>query len=831
MAERPNSESHPQIPDTLPVLVLRDTVVFPFMMVPLVLTQEADVRVADEVLAGHKMLALFVPRDPEVPPRSAAELHPVGTAGVIHRMLRFPDGSMRILLQGLARVRVREMRQTEPHLVADLEVIPEAEAHAEELEPVLRTVSDLFQRIVDASPTLPDELKALAGSISDPGRLADFIASNVSLELSVRLELLAMLDPGERLRRLAVVLARELELVELTQKIQNEVRGELDKGQREYFLRQQLKAIQKELGETDERSAGLAELAARVEAAGLPAEAREAVQRELERLRTMPQASAEYSVSRTYLDWMLSLPWNPPPPPAIDLAAAERILDEDHHDLDKVKARILEYLAVRKHNPDSKGPILCFVGPPGVGKTSVGSSIARALGRPFVRLSLGGMRDEAEIRGHRRTYVGALPGRIIQSLAKTKGANPLFMLDEVDKLGSDFRGDPASALLEVLDPAQNDTFTDLYLAVPFNLRGVFFICTANVLDTVPPPLLDRMEVLELPGYTNEEKLEIARRYLVPRQVRENGLPPERMRFTDPALRRIITDYTREAGVRNLEREVASICRKVAREVAGGADARATVGPEDLPRYLGAPRYFGEQAEERDLVGIATGLAWTPAGGEILLVEVTAMHGRGQLQITGQLGDVMRESAQASLSYVRSRAAELGVPAGWFDHHDLHLHVPAGAIPKDGPSAGVAMTTALASLASGRPVRHDLAMTGEITLRGRILPVGGLRQKIHAAHRAGIREVVLPAQNEKDLEELPAEIRDAVRFHLASTMDEALALTLVPRRGERRAGGPAAAAPAARSRPAARDAARPRPRAALEARTRVRGSRHGHRRRP
>ncbi|MBI5835817.1 MAG: endopeptidase La [Candidatus Eisenbacteria bacterium] len=751
------------------------------MMVPLVLTEAAQVRVVDDALAAQKMLALFAPMDARAGVRSAADVRPVGTAILVHRMLRFPDGSMRILVQGLSRVRVRELRAAANGLDADFDLIPEEDARPPELDAVLHTVGDLFARVVDAAPGLPEELKALAAGIPQPGRAADFIASNVGLSPDERLEILGTVPPLERLRRLAAILARELEMLELSRKIQSDVRGELDKGQREFFLRQQIKAIQRELGEGDERSAALDELAGRIEAAGMPAPAKEAALKELGRLRSMPQASAEYSVALTYLDWMLALPWSPPPPPGIDLAAAQRILDEDHHDLGKVKARILEYLAVRKLKPDSKGPILCFVGPPGVGKTSVGSSIARALGRPFVRLALGGVRDEAEIRGHRRTYVGALPGRILQGLAKTRGPLPLFMLDEVDKLGNDFRGDPASALLEVLDPAQNDTFTDLYLAVPFNLRGVFFICTANMLDTVPDPLLDRMEVIELPGYTNEEKLSIARRHLLPRQISENGLDEGRLRFTDDGLRRIISDYTREAGVRGLEREIASVCRKVARDLAAGSDPHVAVGPDEVPAYLGAPRYFGERAEVADQVGIATGLAWTPAGGEILVVEVTAMPGRGGLMITGQLGDVMRESAMASLSYVRSHAAALGIPDSFFATHELHLHVPSGAIPKDGPSAGVAMTTALASLASGRSARHEVAMTGEVTLRGRVLPVGGLRQKLHAAHRAGIAEVVLPAANVKDLDELPPELRSGMRFHPVSTLDAALALTLLPGR--------------------------------------------------
>jgi ATP-dependent Lon protease len=586
-----------------------------------------------------------------------------------------------------------------------------------------------------------------------------------------------MTDPVQRLKELVPLLSREIQVLELTQKIQEQARQELDKAQREFILRQQLREIQKELGETPE--AEIEELRQKIEEAGMPEEVKEVALRELDRLSKMHPAAAEYTVSRTYIDWLISLPWNKVTEDNLDIAHAKKVLDEDHYDLDDVKERLLEFLAVRKLKQDTKGPILCFVGPPGVGKTSLGQSIARALGRKFVRISLGGVRDEAEIRGHRRTYVGALPGRIIQGLRQAGTKNPVFMLDEVDKLGFDFRGDPAAALLEVLDPEQNHSFVDHYLDVPFDLSQVLFICTANITDTIPPALLDRMEVIRIPGYSHEEKLQIAKRYLVPRNLKEHGLTEDHVEFTDEALSVIIKQYTREAGVRNLSREIANICRKVARRVAEGNTEKVVVTPENVAEFLGPPKFLEEIAERKPQVGVATGLAWTPFGGSVLFVETTKMPGKGSLIITGHLGEIMKESAQAALSYVRSRSEQLGIPEDFFSKHDIHIHVPAGAIPKDGPSAGITMATALASLATNRPVRHDVAMTGEITLTGRILPVGGIKEKVLAAKEAGITEIILPAQNEKDLVEIPEHIRNALRFHFVENMDEVLELALLP----------------------------------------------------
>jgi ATP-dependent Lon protease len=633
--------------------------------------------------------------------------------------------------------------------------------------------------VIQLSPHLPvpDEAINLVASLTSPAQIADVVVTALNLTPQDRQRFLEMTDPIQRLRELVPLLSREIQVLELTQKIQEQARQELDKAQREFILRQQLREIQKELGETPE--AEIEELRQKIEEAGMPEEVKEVALRELDRLSKMHPAAAEYTVSRTYIDWLISLPWNKVTEDNLDIAHAKKVLDEDHYDLDDVKERLLEFLAVRKLKQDTKGPILCFVGPPGVGKTSLGQSIARALGRKFVRISLGGVRDEAEIRGHRRTYVGALPGRIIQGLRQAGTKNPVFMLDEVDKLGFDFRGDPAAALLEVLDPEQNHTFVDHYLDVPFDLSQVLFICTANITDTIPPALLDRMEVIRLPGYSHEEKLQIAKRYLVPRNLKEHGLTQDHIEFTDEALSVIIKQYTREAGVRNLSREIANICRKVARRVAEGNTEKVVVTPENVAEFLGPPKFLEEIAERKPQVGVATGLAWTPFGGSVLFVETTKMPGKGSLIITGHLGEIMKESAQAALSYVRSRSEQLGIPEDFFSKHDIHIHVPAGAIPKDGPSAGITMATALASLATGRPVRHNVAMTGEITLTGRVLPVGGIKEKVLAAKEAGITEIILPAQNEKDLVEIPEHIRNALRFHFVENMDEVLELALQP----------------------------------------------------
>jgi ATP-dependent Lon protease len=696
-------------------------------------------------------------------------------------MLRYPDRSVRILVQGLRRIETVEFVEHEPYLRARVRLLHDVAQASSELDALQAHMVSQFAKFVSMTPYLPDELQVVVMNIKDPGKVTDLIASNLNIAVEEKQELLSALEVRTRLERLSTILNREIELLELGHKIQSQVQSELNKNQKEFYLRQQLRAIQKELGEGDPRATELEELREKLDAAELPQAAREAADRELERLKVIPPESAEHSVVRTYLEWLASLPWSIGTTDNLDLTHARQVLDEDHFDLEKIKDRILEHLAVRRLKQDGKSPILCFVGPPGVGKTSLGRSIARAMGRKFVRLSLGGVRDEAEIRGHRRTYVGALPGRIVQNLRTAGANNPLFMLDEIDKLGMDFRGDPASALLEVLDPEQNATFQDHYLDVAFDLSRVMFVTTANVLDTIPPPLRDRMEVIELAGYTEEEKLEIAKRHVIPKQLREHGLGPEQLRFEDDAIVLIARAYTREAGLRNLEREIGRVCRKVARAVTEGRTEPVVCTPEKLHEYLGAERFFSEVAERTEEPGVAVGLAWTPAGGDILFVEATRMPGKKGLTLTGSLGDVMKESAQAALSYVRSRAERLGLAPDFFEASDLHVHVPSGAIPKDGPSAGVTLTTALASLLTGRPLRANLAMTGEVTLRGRVLPVGGIKEKVLAARRAGIDTVILPRRNEKDLEDVPESARAAMRFHFVDTMDEVLDLALTPGR--------------------------------------------------
>ncbi|MDI6808660.1 MAG: endopeptidase La [Candidatus Eisenbacteria bacterium] len=766
-----------EIPAELPALPVTDTVVFPYMMLPLVISDKKLVRMADESLATNKIIAIFARKYPEGEEPAAEDLYSVGTASTILKMLRFPDNSMRLLVQGIGRVKLESVVQTEPYLKVRLSAITEDNRKTEETSALMKNVTNLFQKLVESVSYLPEELKVLSMNIEEPGRLADIVASNLNVEVARKQEILETVDAKERLQKVAVILARELELLEIGQKIQSDVKTEMDRGQREYYLRQQLKAIQKELGEVDERTQEADELREKIKKAQMPHEAEEAALKEVERLSKMAVAAAEYTVSRTYLDWLVSLPWSVSSGEEINVGEAAKILEEDHHDLEKVKERILEYLAVRKLKKNPKGPILCLVGPPGVGKTSLGMSIARALGRKFVRMSLGGMRDEAEIRGHRRTYIGALPGRIIQGMRKAESNNPVFMLDEVDKIGADFRGDPAAALLEVLDPEQNFSFSDHYLSVAFDLSKVVFITTANLLDPIPTVLRDRMEVLELPGYTREEKLIIAKKYLVPRQYEENGISQESLVFKDDAVREIISNYTMEAGVRNLEREIATVCRKVARQIAEGKDTSVSLTAKNLSDFLGPEKFFSEIAQRNDEVGVATGLAWTAMGGEIMFVEAQKMKGGKSLSLTGNLGEVMKESAQAALSYVRSLSKELGVKENFFDATDIHIHVPAGSIPKDGPSAGVAMVTCLASLVTGIPVKHDVAMTGEITLRGRVLPIGGVRQKVLAAHRAGIKTVVLPRKNEKDLVEVPEEVRKEIKFVFVERIDEMLSATL------------------------------------------------------
>jgi ATP-dependent Lon protease len=766
------------LPPELPVVALREFVIFPSMFTPLDVGRPKSVRAVDAVAADLRMFLTVMQKDKDIQdPKPPDDLYTIGTLVAILRMKRASDGRIQLLLRGLARVRIDEWTQTDPYLKARYTIIDETTEMTVEVRALMGSVLQLFQQMVQLSPHLPDEASAIAAAAETPAQLADIIVTALNLSAQERQRFLETLDPVQRLRDLLPLLSREVQVLELTQKIQEQARQELDKAQREFILRQQLREIQKELGETPE--AEVEELRQKIEEAGMPDEVKEVALRELDRLSKMHPAAAEYTVSRTYLDWLISLPWSKVTEDNLDIANAKRVLDEDHYDLDDVKERLLEFLAVRKLKQDTKGPILCFVGPPGVGKTSLGQSIAKALGRKFVRISLGGVRDEAEIRGHRRTYVGALPGRIIQGIRQAGTKNPVFMLDEVDKLGFDFRGDPAAALLEVLDPEQNHSFVDHYLDVPFDLSQVLFICTANITDTIPPALLDRMEVIRLPGYSHEEKLQIARRYLIPRNLNEHGLTDEHLEITDDALSLIVRQYTREAGVRNLNREIANICRKVARRLAEGVSEKVVVTPENLAEFLGPPKFVEDFAERQPRVGVANGLAWTPFGGSVLVVETTKMPGKGNLILTGHLGEIMKESAQAALSYVRSRSEQLGISEDFFAKHDIHIHVPAGAIPKDGPSAGITMATALASLATGRPVRPDLAMTGEITLTGRVLPVGGIKEKVLAAKEAGIHEIILPTQNRKDLTEIPEHIRNALTFHFVENMDEVLELALQP----------------------------------------------------
>src|SRR5216117_1703140 len=773
------------VPDILSILPLRNTVVFPRAVVPLGAGRASSLRLIEEALAGSRLVGAVLQRDAAVDAPGAAGLHPVGTVVVIHRAFKQPDGTLRLIVQGLERFRILEVVQDSPYLRARIEHSADAAEAAPtlEVEALARSVLGLFQKIVSLSPTLPDELSNVAAAAEGASALADLIAASLpSLPTPLKQELLETTAVKQRLERLVGALGKEAEVLELGSKIQSDVQSEMSKTQREYYLREQMRAIQKELGDTDERTQEIEALRQKIEAAGMSEEAKGEALRELDRLAKMPPAAAEYTVSRTYIDWLVSMPWQQATIDNVDIEAAKAVLDADHEGLEKVKDRILEYLAVKKIRPSGKDPILCFVGPSGVGKTSLGRSIARALGRKFHRISLGGMRDEAEIRGHRRTYIGALPGQIIQRLRRAGTRNPVFMLDEIDKLGMDFRGDPAAALLEVLDPEQNATFRDHYLDVPFDLSRVLFITTANVTDTVPAPLRDRMETIPLAGYTEEEKIRIAQTHLVPKQAREHGLEPEKVIAFEPeALRLLARGYTREAGVRNLEREIASVCRKVARRRAEGNAEPVRVTPDVVVSFLGVPRFELEEVEQRTRVpGVVTGLAWTPAGGDVLFVEATRMRGARTLTLTGQLGDVMKESVQAALSWVRSHAGELGIDPEFWERSDVHVHVPAGAIPKDGPSAGVTMATALVSLLTGRPVRSDLAMTGEISLSGRVLPVGGIKEKVLAAHRAGLRTVVLPRRNEKNLlEDVPVVVRQSLTVHLADTIGDVLTVALEP----------------------------------------------------
>jgi len=769
VAEEPALEVPPQ----LPVLSLDHMVLFPFMIAPVIINDERGKRLVEDTLKGNRIVGVFT-RNPTTAEDAPSEqrIYSLGTAAAVLKMLRMPDGTIRLLIHGLRRVRRIETLSTDPYLSIRVEVIVEPQVADKQARAMILNAQSLMRRAVELS-SLPDDLAIAVMNVSDAGRLADLIASNLSLQVTEQQEILEITDPKARLERVLVILNRELEVLELGSEIQSQVRTSMDRSQREYYLREQMKAIRKELGESEEGGAEISELRRRLQETAMPDSARRTAEKEIARLETMPPSSAEYTVARTYVDWIFALPWEIETQDNLDLTQASRILNEDHFNLEKVKERILEYLAVIKLRKSIRGPILCFVGAPGVGKTSLGRSIARAMGRKFYRTSLGGMHDEAEIRGHRRTYIGAMPGRILKGIKECGARNPVIMLDEVDKIGHDIRGDPASALLEVLDPEQNCSFVDNYLDMPFDLSKVMFITTANVLDTIPSPLRDRMEVLYLSGYTPAEKLEIARRYLIPRQMENCGLKPDELRFRSNAIMRIVTEYTREAGLRNLEREIGNICRKVARQRAGGEQQRVTITPKQVAGMLGPPRFLRELVERADQPGIAVGLAWTEAGGEVLFIECSRTDGNGRFLLTGQLGDVMKESAQAALTYLHASAGRLNIPEKVFARSDFHIHVPAAATPKDGPSAGITICAAIASLLGETALRSRVAMTGEITLKGNVLPVGGIKEKVLAAHRAGVREIILPCRNEKDLEDIPKEVRGEIRFHPVDHMDEVL----------------------------------------------------------
>ena len=779
-------EQEPKIPDTLPVLPLPETVVFPYMIAPLFVNRERSIKAVDQSLAENRMILLVTQKNPAIDDPKPSDLHDFGTVSVIMRMLKLPDGRVRILVQGFSRAKVEYFDESQPYLVAKVRPKAEVETVAEsvQMEALIRNVKSAVEKAVALGKNLSQDLVAIITSINDPGRLADLVASNLDLKADRAQEILEQVDPAERLRQVHSLITKELEVLEVQNDITSQARGEIDRSQREFYLRQQMKAIQQELGEGNELQEEISQYRRKIRKAKMPAEAAEEAERQVSRLERMHPDAAETATIRNYLDWMVSLPWSKSTKDNLDLKKAEGILNADHYGLEKIKERIIEHLAVRKLKKDSKGPILCFVGPPGVGKTSLGKSIAHALGRKFVRMSLGGVHDEAEIRGHRRTYVGAMPGRVVQSIHQAGSNNPVFMLDEVDKIGSDFRGDPSSALLEVLDPEQNHAFRDNYLGVPFDLSNVMFVTTANMLDPIQPAFRDRMEVIQLSGYTEQEKLEISKRHLIPKQVAEHGLSKDQIQFTDDGVRAIINLYTQEAGLRNLEREIASVCRKVARQVASGAHKNRKIHTDNLDQFLGRPKVFQDELLKRDQVGVATGLAWTPVGGDILFVEATAMKGRGILTLTGQLGDVMKESAHAALSYARTHAARFGIPESFFAKNDIHVHVPEGAIPKDGPSAGVTMATAMLSLLTGKPVHRKIAMTGEITLRGEVLPVGGIKEKVLAAHRAKIRTVILPALNKRDLEDINEDIRKEMKFILADDIRDVFRHALIESKVER-----------------------------------------------
>jgi ATP-dependent Lon protease len=769
------NEKDIEIPQELPVLAVRDIVIFPYMIIPLFVGRDISVKAVEHALNTNRLILLLTQKDFNIEVPEPSDLYNIGTICMIMRMLRLPDGRLKILVQGISKAKALDFYQSEVFYMAKIEKI-EDEAIKEitiEHEAIIRTVKEQLEKVISLGKNILPDAMVIIENIDEPGRLADLIASNLGLKSDQAQEILEINNPIERLKKINEILNREIQLLTIQQKIQKDAKNEIDKTQREYFLREQLKAIQRELGDIDEKAEEITEFRKKIEEAKMPEKVKEEAEKQLKRLERMHPESAESAVIRTYLEWLTELPWTRSTEDRLDIKSAKDVLDKDHYDLEKVKERILEYLSVRKLKEKMKGPILCFIGPPGVGKTSLGRSIAKALGREFVRISLGGVRDEAEIRGHRRTYVGALPGRIIQGIRQAGKNNPVLMLDEIDKLGMDFRGDPSSALLEVLDPEQNNSFVDHYLAVPYDLSKVMFICTGNIADTIPSALKDRMEIIYLSGYTEEEKLQIAKKYLIPKQIEEHGLNPSILKISDKAIRYIITHYTREAGVRNLEREIANLCRKVAKYVAEGKKKKFYLTAQKVPKFLGAPKYLPEEELKKEEVGVATGLAWTEAGGDVIYVEATIMKGKGNLILTGQLGDIMKESAQAALSYVKSKAKELKIEEKLFSNSDLHIHVPAGAIPKDGPSAGITMASAIASVFTGKPLRKDVAMTGEITLRGRVLPIGGLKEKVLAAKRMGIKTVIIPKRNKKDLEELPKYVKEGMKFILVESMDQVL----------------------------------------------------------
>jgi len=765
-------------PDILPLIPLRDLILFPNLVVPLYVGRERSIKALEEAMRGEHLVALATQRKAETQDPGAEDIYEIGCTASIMQELKLPDGTAKALVEGQQRFRILEYIQSDPYVTVRVELIEESTEVDVETQALMRALVTDFEKAAELGKPIPQEVLVAATAIEEPGRLADFIAFHLNLKVEEKQEILEAVLPFERLERTVTFLRKELEILELGSKIQSRVKEQMTKSQREYFLREQLKAIQQELGTFDEMQAEIDEYTEKIKAAGMPETVEEKALKELGRLEKMPPASAETSVIRTYLDWLVGLPWTAESEEKLDLVGAQEILDHDHYGLEKVKERVLEYLAVHKLTDKMRGPILCFVGPPGVGKTSIGKSIARSLNREFIRMSLGGVRDEAEIRGHRRTYVGALPGRIIQSISTAGTRNPVFMMDEIDKVGMDFRGDPTSALLEVLDPEQNFAFQDHYLEAPFDLSDVMFITTANLLDPIPPALRDRMEVIHFPGYTEDEKVHIAEQYLIPKQLAEHGLSPAKLEIREDAVREMVRRYTREAGVRNLERTIAAIARQVARKVVEGKKGKTVVSSRTLHKYLGPPKFTYGLAEEKDEVGVTTGLVWTEVGGDVIFIEATAMPGKGAVILTGQLGDVMRESATAAISYIRTRATELGIAPDFADTKDLHIHVPAAAIPKDGPSAGITMATALASVLTGCPVRRDLAMTGEITLRGRVLPIGGLKEKLLAAHRAGIKTALVPAENVRDLDLLPPHVREDLDIIPVKTMDEVLALALV-----------------------------------------------------